>query len=148
MSTHEQRALVSEYIAWVWNQGDPTALEELTAPSFSYRLGDQPPRDRKAMREFLESTRTAFPDWRVDIADLVLGEELVAVRWVGTVTHQGPFYGIPPTGRRIRVSGINLYRIADGRVYEEWEQTDSLSMLRQLGVLPPEPPALAPDAGR
>lgn len=52
------------------------------------------------------------------------------------MTHQGPFYGLPPTGRQIKASGINIYRIVGGKVDAEWEQTDSLGMLQQLGALP------------
>ena len=88
------------------------------------------------MRQFLAVTRLAFPDWRVDISAMLIDKGMAAVRWVGTVTHQGDFHGIRPTGRQIHVSGINLYRITDGKVAEEWEQTDTLSMLRQLGALP------------
>lgn len=136
MSADSHKSLVKAYVERVWNRGDLAALERLTTPSFAYRLGEQPARDRAGMQEFLAMTRSAFPDWRVEIADIVVEHEVAAVRWIGDVTHQGPFHGLPPTGRRIRVSGINMYRIADGRIAEEWEQTDSLSMLRQLGALP------------
>jgi predicted ester cyclase len=52
------------------------------------------------------------------------------------VTHLGIFQGIPPTGKQITVSGINIYHAVDGKVTAEWEQTDSLGMLMQLGVPP------------
>ena len=136
MSTADHKALVAEYIGRVWNEGDAAALEDLTTPSFVYRLGEQPPRDRAAMREFVAMTRSAFPDWGVQIVGIAADGEVVAVRWSGTVTHEGTFHGLPPTGRRVRVSGINMYRIEAGRIAEEWEQTDSLSLLQQLGVLP------------
>jgi steroid delta-isomerase-like uncharacterized protein len=136
MSIRNHRDLVTEYIEQVWNHGDVAALEELTTPAFAYWLGDQPSRDRMAMRQFLAATRAAFPDWCVGISAVIEDRDMVAVRWYGTVTHQGPFHGIPATGRQIRVSGINMYRMADEKIAEEWEQTDSLSMLRQLGVLP------------
>jgi steroid delta-isomerase-like uncharacterized protein len=136
MTTDDRKNLVKEYIERVWNHGDLAALENLTTESFTYRLGEQRPRDRAGMRQFLTMTRSAFPDWRVEIADAVVEQEIAAVRWFGTVTHQGPFHGIHPTGRQIRVSGISMYRIAGARIAEEWEQTDSLSMLRQLGALP------------
>ena len=55
--------------------------------------------------------------------------------WAGTVTHEGDFRGIPATGRRIQVSGINMYRVEDGRIGAEWEQMDSIGMLQQMGVV-------------
>ncbi len=136
MSVQDQRDLVATYIEKVWNSGDLIALDELTTPTFAYRLGEQPPRDRVAMRQFLDATRSAFPDWRVEVSALVVDNDLAAARWSGTVTHQGSFHGIPPTGRQIRISGINMYRIAGGKIAEEWEQTDSLSLLAQMGALP------------
>ncbi|MBP7937936.1 MAG: ester cyclase [Phycisphaerae bacterium] len=136
MNAGDRADIVREYIDKVWNRGDLQALEELTAPSFTFQLGGQPPIERAGMSQFLRTTRLAFPDWRVEVLELVAQAELVAVRWRGTVTHGGPFHGIPPTGRRVHVSGMNMYRVSEGRVAEEWEQMDSLGMLRQLGVLP------------
>lgn len=136
MRIKNDRHLIVEYVEKVWNGGNVAALEDLTTPGFVYRLGDQPPRDRAAMHQFLATTRSAFPDWRVEIWALLMDRGMAAVCWYGNVTHQGHFHGIPPSGRQIRVSGINVYRIVDGKIAEEWEQTDSLSMLRQLGALP------------
>jgi len=136
MSIENVKNLVTRYIETVWNQGDLAALAELTAETFRYHLGGQPPRDRATMGQFLEAVRVAFPDWRVEIEDIAAEERIVAVRWSGQVTHQGPFHGIPPTGKRIDVCGINIYAIEDGKIAQEWEQMDSLGMLQQLGVLP------------
>ena len=137
MSTSETETLVSTYIEKVWNHADAQALNEITTPTFTYCLGGLPPRDRTAMLAFVQAVHTAFPDWRVEIEDLVADDNTAAVRWKGEVTHEGPFHGIPPTGKRISVAGINMYRIENGRVAQEWEQMDSLGMLAQMGVLPP-----------
>lgn len=135
MSMEEAKATVLRYIKAVWNGGDMAAFEELTTPEFSYHLGGQPALDREGMRRFLAMTRAAFPDWQVEPAEVVAEADSVVVRWYGEATHQGPFHGIPPTGRKISVGGINLYKVRGGKVATEWEQTDTLNMLRQLGVL-------------
>lgn len=134
MADTELADLVLEYIESVWNQGDEHALESLTAPGFTYYLGGQPGRDRTEMAAFLDQIRRAFPDWRVTATAVVAAGDQVAVRWTGTVTHGGEFRGIPATGNRIDVSGINMYRVEDGRIVAEWEQMDSVGMLRQMGV--------------
>jgi steroid delta-isomerase-like uncharacterized protein len=131
------RSLVRRYIDRVWNDADFVAFEALTQPHFLYRLGSQPPRERAAMKQFLQATHVAFPDWHVDIDDLIVEGQLAAARWHGQMTHNGPFRGQAPTGRRISLSGTNVYRIEDGRIAAEWEQMDSLGMLQQLGLLPP-----------
>jgi steroid delta-isomerase-like uncharacterized protein len=135
--TSDAADLVRRYLESVWNRGDFAELDQLTTADFAYYLGGHPPRDRAAMKQFLSSVRVAFPDWRVDVVDLIASDHSVAVRWQGQVTHQGVFQGIPPTGKRVTVSGINIYRVIDGRISAEWEQMDSLGMLAQLGVLKP-----------
>jgi steroid delta-isomerase-like uncharacterized protein len=132
--TTDTKALVRRYIEKVWNQADLAALDDLTAPAFTYHLGGQPKRDRAGMRQFIEMAHTAFPDWRVQIIDLIAEGDRVAVRWNGQVTHRGDFHGIPPTGKQVVVSGINIYHIVEGKVATEWEQTDSLGLLQQLGI--------------
>ena len=136
MSIQDAKGLVVKYIEEVWNNGNVAAIEALTGETFRYCLGGQPARDRAAMRQFLEAVRVAFPDWQVRIQDIVAEDATVAVRWVGEVTHQGPFHGIPPTGKRVSVCGINVYAVADDRIAQEWEQMDSLGLLQQLGALP------------
>jgi steroid delta-isomerase-like uncharacterized protein len=136
MDIGNQKRLVMDYIEKVWNRGDLVALKALTTPSFKYHFGGQTPRDHDGMGQFLAMTRSAFPDWRVEVLDVTGEGDRLAVRWGGTVTHDGAFHGINPTGRKIQVSGINMYRIQGGRISDEWEQTDSLGMLGQLGVLP------------
>jgi predicted ester cyclase len=130
------KSLAIEYIERVWNHGELAALDELTTAEFTYQLGDQPPRDRLGMQQFIAATRLGFPDWRVEALAIVCERDTVAVRWAGTVTHGGVFHGIAPTGRRLRVSGINLYQFAEGKIAQEWEQMDSLGILIQLGALP------------
>lgn len=138
MSKEESRNLILKYIEEVWNNGHLQALTELTTESFRYHLGGQPPRNRADMAQFVKQVRAAFPDWRVRIEETVAVDTTVAVRWTGHVTHAGDFHGIPATGKQVSVSGINLYRIEDGKISHEWEQMDSLGLLQQLGALPPK----------
>ena len=142
MTSDDLKDLVRTYIEQVWNQASAQSLDELVADGYSYCLGGQPPRDKAAMREFLAAVHAAFPDWRVEIEDLVADGDAAAVRWSGSVTHQGPFHGIPATGKQVTVSGINVYHVRGGRIAQEWEQMDSLGLLQQLGALPsPKPQA-------
>ncbi|MBN1352650.1 ester cyclase [candidate division KSB1 bacterium] len=136
MSKTQPKNLVANYIESVWNNGDVATLENLTTEDFLYHLSGQSPRDRNNMKLFLEVVRVAFPDWRVQVQEMIAEGNSVAVRWSGTVTHKGVFHGIPPTGKQITVCGINIYSIEEGKISQEWEQMDSLGMLQQLGILP------------
>jgi len=64
------------------------------------------------------------------------GIQNVVTRWTAIGTHQGPFMGIAPTGKRFTITGISFLRIFDGKIVEEWQQWDSLGLLQQLDVIP------------
>jgi steroid delta-isomerase-like uncharacterized protein len=132
----DSEALVRRYVEEVWNRGSAVSLDALTTPTFTYHLGGQPARDRQALASFIAATRQAFPDWRVEVDQALADAAMVAIRWHGRVTHGGMFHGLPPTGRVVTITGINIYAIAGSRIDAEWEQTDSLGLLQQLGALP------------
>jgi predicted ester cyclase len=68
---------------------------------------------------------------------MIAEEDKVASRVSLSATHQGEFQGIPPTGKQVMQTGIDLLRIAGGKVVERWGEFDNLGLLQQLGVLPP-----------
>lgn len=135
MSPDDQKKLAQIYIKKVWNKADMEIFEQITSEDFTYHLGGQPPRNKIEMRHFVDEVHQAFPDWEVEIQEIITENDVVTVRWAGEVTHQGVFHGIAPTGRKIAVSGINLYKIENDRIAREWEQMDSLGMIKQMGVI-------------
>jgi ketosteroid isomerase-like protein len=77
---------------------------------------------------------TAFPDAARTVEDLVVEGDKVVARWTGRGTHQGKLGQIAPTGRQVTVTGIEIHRIAGGKIQETWINWDTLGMLQQLGV--------------
>ena len=77
----------------------------------------------------------AFPDLRIVLEDIFDAGETIAYRFKATGTHLGAFLGFTPTGRSIRIDGLGIDRIEDGKFIERWIQFDSLGLLQQLGVL-------------
>jgi steroid delta-isomerase-like uncharacterized protein len=77
-----------------------------------------------------------FPDLTEDLDDIIASGDTVATRWVVTGSLRQEFMGIPATGQRIRVEGMNFYRLKDGRVTDIWTQFDGAAMMRQLGAGP------------
>jgi predicted ester cyclase len=75
-----------------------------------------------------------FPDWHVDVQDLIAEGDKVVVRATGHGTHRGEFMGIAPTGRLISVTWIAIYRVRDGKLAEHWQNIDELGLLKQLGA--------------
>jgi predicted ester cyclase len=84
---------------------------------------------------------TGFPDLRITIRDMQEDNRVVA-RYSVEATHTGDFVGIPPTGKRVRITGIAIARISNGQLVEEHASTDGLGLMKQLGVI--EPPKIPP----
>ena len=80
--------------------------------------------------------RTAFPDLKFTIEGQIAEGDQVATRLTVRGTHLGEFMGIPATGKQMAVSGVSIWRLADGKLVNEWVNWDSLAMMQQLGVAP------------
>ena len=89
----------------------------------------------EAFTRTLQSFFDAFPDFEDTIEDLIAERDLVAGRFTARATHEGLFAGVSPTGTRVAFQGINMYRIRDGKIVEEWFQEDLLSLMQQLGAM-------------
>lgn len=79
--------------------------------------------------------REAFPDLKITVEKQVAERDLVAVHWTARGTNTGAGNGIPATGRAVQITGTTLFRMADGRIAEEWTCADSLGLMKQLGML-------------
>jgi len=89
----------------------------------------------------LGNVHQGFPDARVRVA-AVFGEgDMVSFRLDGSGTHLGPFLGVAPTGRTVRIRGIHHVRLADHLIVEHWQGPDILAMLVDMGLFPPGAPA-------
>ncbi len=138
MTTEENKAISRRVGEETSNGGDLDLADELYAPD--YVLHDPSlPEDLhgpEGLKRYVAMTRAAFPDARVTVEDQVAEGDKVVDRWTARGTHTGEFMGIPPTGRRIEVSGVTISRFAGGKIAEDWYQGDDLGMMRQLGVIP------------
>ncbi len=80
--------------------------------------------------------RSAIPDLRIVVEDIIAEGDKVAVRYTLEGTHEGELFGVPPTGQRLSIKSIAVERVSDGKIREHWRVTDSLDMMQQLGVIP------------
>jgi steroid delta-isomerase-like uncharacterized protein len=94
------------------------------------------PPGREGFKALNVMFRSAFPDVWVDVDAIVAEGDRVAARWTSTGTHQGDLFGIPATGRKVKVTATVVYRVEDGRLAEGWINRDDVGMMRQLGVIP------------
>jgi len=133
MSTEENKALLRRLFEEVWNQGNLATLHEVLAADFLYHPDL---RGLEAYKQAIKLNLTAFPDLHFTIEDMLAEGDRVVTRWTLRGTHQGPFQDIPPTGKPVTVTGISIFRVANGKGVEVWTDADYLGMLQQLGVVP------------
>jgi steroid delta-isomerase-like uncharacterized protein len=86
-------------------------------------------------RMFFSEMRIAFPDLNVALETMVADEQSLAFAYTLTGTHDGLLMGIAPTGKKIKIRGLQISRFKDGKMVERWGSSDELGMLHQLGVL-------------
>jgi steroid delta-isomerase-like uncharacterized protein len=121
------------------NTQDNRLFEEVIAPDLIWHgSAEYEPirRGRDKFTQMFADFAKALPDIHLEIEDQVSENDRVVTRYVITATHEGILDGIPPTGKRIRYNGINIFRIADGKIAEEWWSEDLLGLMQQLGVIP------------
>jgi steroid delta-isomerase-like uncharacterized protein len=134
MSTEDNKALVRSLVDAV-NQGNiDTAASYLAANYVDYSDPPDTPLGSFSATQRWSMLRAAFSDARVTINDVIADGDKVAVRFTLHGTHTGELMGIPPTGRQVAVTGIDINRVIDGQILERWANFDTLGMLQQLGV--------------
>jgi steroid delta-isomerase-like uncharacterized protein len=130
-------AVVRRYLEEVWNKGNFAVFNELISEKYVAMepvIGEV--RGMEALRQYVQTFRTAFPDLRVMIEDIGVVGDRVFCRWTGRGTHRGAFMGIPPTNNKGDVRGISIDRLQNGKIVEHHESYDSLMMFQIMGVVP------------
>jgi predicted ester cyclase len=133
MSVEQNKALVSEYFEKVVNRVDRAAAQRLVAPGlvFNSPYTPEPTRDRASFLGMLDAVHAAFPDFRLVDHAMVAEGDLVASRWTVHGTHRGQLGPFAPTEKPVAISGLSIYRVADGRIVEGWVQDDTMTLLAQ-----------------
>ena len=137
MSTEENKAIVRHMTEEFYNQGNVESAERYFADTYVHHDPASPHvRDREGLKAVLRSFLSGCPDLHITIDQLLAEGDTVAKRWTYHATHTGDLAGLPPTGKRITMSGLELFRLAGGKIVECWLGYDNLSLMQQLGVIP------------
>ena len=142
MSTEQNKSVVQRAFDSMSEGRDQFLAEhdEIYGENLVGHFSGMPPVDRDMHRQFGLATYSSFPDLKRPVEDLIAEDDKVVARWSSVGTHSGDFMGTPPTGKTVRTTGITIFRLEDGKIVEEWSESDMLGMLQQVGALPmPEP---------
>jgi steroid delta-isomerase-like uncharacterized protein len=136
MSTGENKARAHRLFDEGFNRRNTTVVDEIIAPGYiDHSAMPAPAPGPEGFRRRMAMLHAAL-DPEMAFGDFLAEGELVAFSWTISGTHQGVFAGVPPTGRKVTVSGVNIERFENGKIVEHWSQFDMAGLLRQLGALP------------
>jgi len=133
--SNQNKAIARRFLDELWNRSNFGLVDQLLASDYDGHSSTVIRGPEGAM-EFVPRLRNAFPDFQFSILDQIAEGDKVATRWTIRGTHEGEFQGIPPSGKQIEMTGITIFRIANGKLIEGWTNEDVLGMLQQLGAIP------------
>jgi steroid delta-isomerase-like uncharacterized protein len=132
----QNKALVRRGFEEGVNQRKLSTFDEIIAPNYVNYSMPTPMPGPEGLRQVISMFLAAFPDMQVTMETVIAEADKVAARGYFTGTHTGDFMNIPPTGKPIHVSYIDMWRIEDGKAVENWVQMDMMGLMQQLGVIP------------
>ena len=137
MSIKENKELIEKLLEKFWNDHNIAAADELVARDLVNHDPAAPTvTGLEGLKAYAGMLFTAFPDFHVAIDDMVGEGDKVAKAWTLSGTHEGDFMGIPPAGKSISMSGVTIYRIANGKIAELTWSYNMLGLMQQLGAIP------------
>ena len=137
MSTEQTKELCRRLYATV-SSGDFGAIDQLVSPNFvEHEMVDPSlPAGREGLKALFRTVRQAMPDMVMTPEDIVVEGDRVAVRAVMTGTQTGEFMGIPPSGKHVEITVMDLHRIENNQFTEHWGVSDMLALMTQIGAIP------------
>ena len=124
----------------LFKRGDLAVADEILAADFVNHGAGLPPElatGPEGAKRFAQAIRAGFGD-EVNISheDVIVHGDRVVIRWTAWGTHKGDLLGVPATGKQLKITGIDIFRVKDGKLAELWQNWDQLQMLQQAGAVP------------
>ncbi len=127
--------VIRRFVDAIVNGGEVAALNEMVDPGYLFRSPGEEIHGPEGLAALFGSYREAFPDLRMEIDELLVADDATVLSFTLTGTHRGSLLGNPATGRSINVQGMVRSRFRDGKIAEEGEVLDQLTLFEQLGIV-------------
>jgi ubiquinone/menaquinone biosynthesis C-methylase UbiE/predicted ester cyclase len=131
----KNKAVIRRFLDELWNRSNFAVVDELLARDYDGHSSTVF-RGPEGAVAFIPQARAAFPDFRFVVLDQIAEGDKVATRWKVAGTHEGPYRGVLPSGRRVEMTGITIFRLAGGKLVDGWTNEDQLGLLEQIGAVP------------
>ena len=137
MTSEANKLTMHRFVEFI-NTASQKLAEELISPNAIFHVPGRPEpmRGPAGYLAIIKMMRGGFPDIQWTLEEMVAEGDKVAARFIMRGTHQGTFFGVPPSGKKIAVQAMNFYRLSDGKFVEERGQPDMLGLLQQIGAAP------------
>ena len=137
MLTEANKASVRRFYDEAFNKKNRAAIDEFIDPNqVDHAAPPGTPGGLAGAKQTIGMYLTAFPDLHFTVEDMIADGDKLVARLTVRGTQQGAFMGIPPTGKHVTVTAIDISRMAGGKSVEHWIEMDTLGMMQQLGVIP------------
>lgn len=137
MSSEQNKTIVRRFFDEGLSAGNMVFIEQMLDAGFTFHSAPPGlPPGPAGFKLFVGMIRSAFPDYKDTIEEVIAEGDKVVVRWTFRGTHEGDFQGIAPTHKQVTTTGISIFRVAAGKITDDWTNIDMLGMLQQLGAIP------------
>jgi predicted ester cyclase len=117
----------------VWSNGQTALIDTIMSPDFvCHFIGGLEWKGIDGAKNSISNHKKSFPDWNEEIVDIIAEGDKVVTRYRSTGAHHGNFNGIDSTGNKVTIYETSIYRIANGKIVEQWGFPDELSLRNQL----------------
>jgi len=138
MAIEQNKAMARRWSEDLWGRGNLAVADDIIAVDYIRNdPGDPfPARGREDVKRIVAMLRTMLPDFRIHVDAIIAEGDIVVSRYTARATDTVGYMGMPPTGKSIRTTAMQMFRFKDGRIVESWAARDDLGTLRQLGHFP------------
>jgi steroid delta-isomerase-like uncharacterized protein len=136
MSIEENKEIVRRFFELGPSSGNLGDARELLAPDFVLHVPLPAAPGIQGISDVVTACRAAFEHLNVTVEDMIAEGDRVAARFTARGIHKGAFMGLPPTGKSITMTGMEIFRIENGRIAELWGEANLLGLMQQLGIAP------------
>ena len=137
MAAENNKQLMNRFVEFINTANEQLGNELISQNAIFHVPGNtEPMRGPGGYLAIIGMMRGGFPDVQWTLEEMVAENDKVAARFIMKGTHQGVFFGVPPTGKPIKVQAMNFYHFSNGQIVEEYGQPDMLGLLQQIGALP------------
>ncbi|WP_029112278.1 ester cyclase [Mycobacterium sp. URHB0044] len=137
MPLESSEAVMKRFVEFINTADEQLAGQVIASDAVFYApTHAEPLRGPGGYLELLAVLRNGFPDIHWTVEETIAEGNRIAARFTMRGTHQGDFFGIPPTGNEISVQALNFYHLADGKIVNERGQPDLLGIMQQIGAVP------------